>query len=191
MRRHLEERPDRAETDSRRTTTTEGPDPRSAMQDEARQGLHRRCCANPRLSWPISGASRAPHSVTFPRTLAAPSSSCPAAPARPACRCASSTNCVPTARLPSYWLPSICFDRASAPGVPRWLASRRAGRPPPSRCAATRPPTRAPDRRGEGSDDVTRDTSHTHAVEISCKVASDADTVVEFLTKHAYRTGWR
>ena len=37
----------------------------------------------------------------------------------------------------------------------------------------------------KGSDDVTRDTSHTHAVEISCKVASDADTVVEFLTKRA------
>ena len=37
----------------------------------------------------------------------------------------------------------------------------------------------------KGSNDVTRDTSHTHAVEISCKVASDADTVVEFLTKHA------
>ncbi len=37
----------------------------------------------------------------------------------------------------------------------------------------------------KGSDDVTRDTSHTHAVEISCKVASDADTVVEFLNKRA------
>ena len=33
--------------------------------------------------------------------------------------------------------------------------------------------------------DVTRDTGHTLAIEISCKVASDADTVVEFLSKHA------
>ena len=37
----------------------------------------------------------------------------------------------------------------------------------------------------KGSDDVTRDTGHTHAVEISCKVASDADRLVEFLIKHA------
>ena len=37
----------------------------------------------------------------------------------------------------------------------------------------------------KGSDDVTRDTSHTHAVEISCKVASDVESVVEFLSRHA------
>ena len=36
----------------------------------------------------------------------------------------------------------------------------------------------------KGSDDVTRDTGHTHAVEISCKVASDVDTVVGFLAGH-------
>ena len=37
----------------------------------------------------------------------------------------------------------------------------------------------------KGTNDVTRDTSHTHAVEISCKVASDPDRVVEFLNNHA------
>jgi len=37
----------------------------------------------------------------------------------------------------------------------------------------------------KGTDDVTRDTSHTHAVEISCKVASDPDRVVEFLNNYA------
>ena len=34
----------------------------------------------------------------------------------------------------------------------------------------------------KGTDDITRDTSHTHAIEISCKVASDTENIVEFLT---------
>ena len=42
-----------------------------------------------------------------------------------------------------------------------------------------------PSEEEKGSDDVTRDTGHTHAVEISCKVASDADGVVDFLSRHA------
>lgn len=37
----------------------------------------------------------------------------------------------------------------------------------------------------KGTDDVTRDTGHTHTIEISCKVASDPDRVVEFLNNHA------
>ena len=36
----------------------------------------------------------------------------------------------------------------------------------------------------KGTDDVTRDTGHTQAVEISCKVASDPRRVVEFLINH-------
>ena len=42
-----------------------------------------------------------------------------------------------------------------------------------------------PSEEEKGSDDVTRDTSHTHAVEISSKVASDAESVAEFLSRHA------
>ncbi len=42
-----------------------------------------------------------------------------------------------------------------------------------------------PSEEEKGSDDVTRDTGHTLAVEISCKVASDTESVVEFLTTHA------
>lgn len=41
-----------------------------------------------------------------------------------------------------------------------------------------------PNEEEKGTDDVTRDTGHTHAIEISCKVASDVDTVVQFLDNH-------
>ena len=42
-----------------------------------------------------------------------------------------------------------------------------------------------PSEEEKGSNDITRDTSHTHAVEISCKVASDAESIAEFLSRHA------
>ena len=164
--------------------TTEGPDPRTAMQDEA----VRDCIAVLRQPpseladlWREQGAALGYLPANLGRAkLILP---CGTGKTRVSMRivnelCADGT-------LAVVLVPSIALigqvRRAYLEGL------RAAGRATTTIAVCSDKTANAvrPTEEETGSDDVTRDTSHTHAVEISCKVASDADTVVEFLTKHA------
>ena len=164
--------------------TTEGPDPRNAMQDEA----VRDCIAVLRQPpseladlWREQGAALGYLPANLGRAkLILP---CGTGKTRVSMRivnelCADGT-------LAVVLVPSIALigqvRRAYLEGL------RAAGRATTTIAVCSDKTANAvrPTEEEKGSDDVTRDTSHTHAVEISCKVASDADTVVEFLTKRA------
>ena len=164
--------------------TTEGPDPRTAMQDEAVRDCIAVLCQPPsELAdlWREQGAALGYLPANLGRAkLILP---CGTGKTRVSMRivnelCGDGT-------LAVVLVPSIALigqvRRAYLEGL------RAAGRAITTIAVCSDKTANAvrPTEEEKGSDDVTRDTSHTHAVEISCKVASDADTVVEFLTKHA------